>query len=312
MKALLLSSCAIICAATVANAQAVSISGEGRMGVVGLDAGTGWTWVQENRLTLNFNAAVEADHGLTFGAWTRARMASTGAGVGIFSGSRVWVEANNFRLTFGNADGALTNAGYLGGGGIGYVGGLFNADAAGLDAVAVETASTGSGPTEAARLDYSFENGTVSLSHVRGGATEFGANASFDAFTVAVGYTNMGGATAMAAADAPVPGLTLATFTRAITLSAEYDGGSWGAGVLLARISNDGAGASPNAHTNWSLSANADLGGGNLYGYVGRTWDLNAFGVNYAYDLGGGATISAGIERLGSANSAAIGVAFEF
>ena len=100
MKKLLLASTALVFSAAVANAQAVSIGGEGRMGIMGTDSGAGWNWAQENRLQFNFSVSVEADHGLTFGAFSRARM--TNGATGVFSGSRVWVESNGLRLTFGN------------------------------------------------------------------------------------------------------------------------------------------------------------------------------------------------------------------
>ena len=72
MKKILLASTALVLSAGLAHAQAVRITGEGRMGIMYTNAGGG-VWAQENRLQFNFNVAVEADHGLTFGAWTRAR-----------------------------------------------------------------------------------------------------------------------------------------------------------------------------------------------------------------------------------------------
>ena len=135
MKKLLLASTALVLSAGLAHAQAVTISGEGRMGV-GYESWNngGSAWAQENRLQFNFTVSVTADHGLTFGAFSRARI--TNGATGVFSGSRVWVQANNLRLTFGNVDGAIrgagTSHGYAGGCGVGYVGGVTCADAVGL------------------------------------------------------------------------------------------------------------------------------------------------------------------------------------
>jgi len=284
MKKILLASTVLAFSAGLANAQNVSIGGQGRMGVIAAHAGW-WVWAQENRLQFNFSVSVEADHGLTFGAFSRARMNNGTAAV--FSGSRVWVESNGLRLTFGNQDGAFRGAGashgYLGGCGVGYVGGIVCGDSAGLLGVTQGFASTGGGAPARIRVDYSMGDTNVAVSHDRGGATELGVKTSFDAFTVAAGYTNAG------------PGI--------YAVSGHYNGGSWGAGLLVA-----GGGGT----TNYSLSGNVALGGGDLYAYVGRVGGVNTFGLNYGYGLGGGATVSLGAERIGTATAVALGVAFNF
>lgn len=294
MKKILLASTALVLSAGLAHAQAVTITGEGRMGIQYDSLGFGDSnWRQENRLTLNFNVAVQADHGLSFGAWTRARMQVAGLGTaqqGVFSGSRVWVEANGLRLTFGNQDGAFRAAGashgYLGGCGVGYEGGQQCGDSVGLLGVTQGQNSTGSDNEPMIGLRYTMGTTTVAVSHARGGATELGVRARFDAFTVAVGATN-GGAGASSYA-----------------LSGHYNAGSWGVGVIVARIGG--------AVTNYALSGNAQLGGGNLYGYVGRVGGANAYGLSYGYGLGGGATLTAGAERVGANTTASVGVAFNF
>jgi len=283
MKKLLLASTALVLSAGLAHAQAVTITGEGRMGVQYDSFGfAGSNWRQENRLTLNFNVSVQADHGLAFGAWTRARMSVTGQGTALgngFSGSRVWVQANNFRLTFGNQDGAIRGAGtamgYAGGCGIGYEGGIQCWDAAGLLSVSHAQNSTGDDNEPMVRADYTFGSTRIAVSHARGGSTELGVRTTFDAFTVAFGYTNDGGASS---AGEPV-----------YTLSGRYNAGAWGAAVLVAH---------GNSVTNWSLQGNVQLGGGNLYGYIGEINSRQSYGVNYGYGLGGGATLHAGVERL--------------
>jgi len=285
MKKLLLASTALVFSAAVANAQAVSIGGEGRMGIMGIDTGAGWTWAQENRLQFNFSVSVEADHGLTFGAFSRARM--TNGATGVFSGSRVWVESNGLRLTFGNTDGAVRGAGvafgYLGGCGVGYEGGQQCGDSMGLLGVTHGFASTGGGAASRVRVDYSMGSTRVAVSHDRGGDTEIGARTSFDAWTVAIGYTTFG--------------------VNVTTASVAYNGGSWSAGVGLAT----GGGT-----TNYVLQGSANVGGGSLYGYVGRVFGANSYGLNYGYGLGGGATLSVGAERVGAVTTASVGVAFGF
>jgi outer membrane protein OmpU len=286
MKKILLASTALVLSAGLAHAQAVRITGEGRMGL----QYDGTTWTQENRLTLNFNVSVEADHGLTFGAFTRGRVSGRSAAatdLGGFSGSRVWVEANGLRLTFGNTDGAFRGAGashgYLGGCGVGYEGGQQCGDSAGLLAVTQGFASTGHPTRQRARVDYTMGSTRVAMSYEVGGATEFGVRTSMDAITVALGYTNAG--------------------TGSTAISASYNGGSYSVGAMLARV---------NGTQNYSLSGSMAMGGGNAYAYVGRVGGNNAYGVNYGYGLGGGATLSIGAERVGSTSTASVGVAFGF
>jgi hypothetical protein len=348
MKKILLATSALVLSAAAANAQAVRITGEGRMGImyssvrfVGITLASGWA--QENRLRLNFNVSVQADHGLSFGAFSRVRINNGGSvavvtgvmpvidpvtGLAVvdpvtgapvlmttttrmtgFSGSRVWVEANNFRLTFGNQDGAFrgqgTSHGYLGGCGVGYEGGILCGDTAGLLGRTQGFDSVTGGPVARARVDYSFGDTRIALSADRNGSTEIGIRSRFDAFTVALGYSNrasVGGA----------PGNTVA-------LSGHYNGGTWGVGVLVARLT-DGIAPFRVSVTNWSVSGNVELGGGNLYGYVGRVGGANTVGISYGYGLGGGATLTAGLERIStsflgfttSATGASIGVAFNF
>ncbi|PVH27858.1 porin [Pararhodobacter oceanensis] len=292
MKKILLATTALALSAGLANAQAVTISGEGRMGIVGMNTGGGWTWSQENRLQFNFNVAVESDHGLTFGAWSRARINTMSTGV--FSESRVWVESNGLRLTFGNVDGAIRGAGtafgYAGGCSVGYVGGNLCGDTAGLvtyPGVTQGQNSTGNLATTRTRIDYSMGDTRVAISHDRVGATEVGARTSFDAFTVAAGYTTSG--------------------TGIWTVSGHYNGGAWGVGALVAHDSTA---------TNWQLSGSVALGGGDLYAYVGRVaaapGNTRAYGLSYGYGLGGGAVLTAGYEAVGTDRSATIGVAFGF
>jgi hypothetical protein len=389
MKKILLATTVLAMSAVAANAQAVRIGGEGRMGVLYDRTQIGGTssavWTQENRFQLNFSTTVQADHGLSFGAFSRVRINNGAAAV--FSGSRVFVEANGLRLTFGNVDGAIRGAGvshgYAGGCGVGYVGGHFCGDTAGLvggvaslglattlfntqgrvGTVAVSPItpaatgtimqgqtqgfdSTGGGPASRIRLDYAIGDTRLALSHDRGtttvpSQTEVGIRSSFDAVTVALGYSNRPTVATLAttlnpsATPASATGLAISSARVAgsvVSLSAHYNGGTWGAGLLAVRVSYNGA-LSPLSHTNYSLSGNVQVGGGNLYGYVGRVSHASTFsgvpvllvpfntaGISYGYGLGGGATLTAGIERFSgtvagagvSGTSASVGVAFNF
>ncbi len=287
MKTLLLATTLLAASATLAHAQAVTITGEGRMGLMYTSGGAGWS--TENRLTLNFNVAVQADHGLSFGAWTRARIsgrAATATPGGYFSGSRVWVEASGLRLTFGNVDGALATAGtshgWLGGCMIGYEGGTLCGDAVGLYTVAHQEQSTGHQVAALTMVSYTAGNYTVAVSDLDGVSTEIGARATFGAVTVAAGFTTLG---------------------DVWTVSGHYTGGAWGVGAIV---------ASNAVATNWALSGTANLGGGTLYAYVGREFGADAFGLSYGYGLGGGATLTVGGERVGATTVASVGIAFNF
>jgi len=303
MKTLLLATTLLAASATLAHAQAVTITGEGRMGLMYTSGGAGWS--TENRLTLNFNVAVQADHGLSFGAWTRARINSSGTSLvgpgpdglpgtaddvvtrgGLFSGSRVWVEASGLRLTFGNVDGALATAGtshgWLGGCMIGYEGGTLCGDAVGLYTVAHQEQSTSGQAAALTMVSYTAGNYTVAVSDLDGVSTEIGARATFGAVTVAAGFTTLG---------------------DVWTVSGHYTGGAWGVGAIV---------ASNAVATNWALSGTANLGGGTLYAYVGREFGADAFGLSYGYGLGGGATLTVGGERVGATTVASVGVAFNF
>jgi hypothetical protein len=351
MKRITLATTLLAATASLAQAQAVQISGEGRMGVLyetiraGAVSASGWT--QENRLALDFNVAVNADQGLSFGAYSRVQIDN--GSTGRFSGSNVYAEAGGFRLSFGNLDGAIltagTSHGFGGGCGIGYVGGHYCADSVGLvglfylglnDPLGINNAVlqaaqtqefdyTGGGSPALIRADYSFGGATLSLSHERGGATEFGARGTFDAITVALGYANRASLTGV---DGMGNFVGLQVPGSVVTASGHYNGGSWGVGLIGARIAYSGV-LSPFSHTNVALSGNVDVAGGSLYAYVGRVHHAgvgglqraNAFGVNYGYDLGGGATLSAGVEQMrfntlvpGGARltSGSVGVAFNF
>lgn len=307
MKSIYLSAGLLALSASVVQAQGLAIGGAGRMGVQydsnGFTTLTGTSnYRTEARLQLNFSATVEADHGLRFGAFTRARMQSAGGtataqNTGVFSGARVFAEAEGFRLTFGNQNGAIATSGAARGigGRVGYEGGQQNGETAGLRGVVTRFSSTGgtgsnAGGQQTIHARYSGDGWEAAISTERGRGVEIGARVRFDAITVAAGYQSARGGTA-----------------RVATASAHYNGGDWGVGVLVARIA---AGAP--AVNNGSISANVSLGGGDLYGYVGRTGGSNAFGISYGYGLGGGGRIVAGGERVGGRTTASVGVVFNF
>jgi outer membrane protein OmpU len=246
--------------------------------------------VQEHRLRLNFNVAVTSDHGLSFGAWTRAQIGSNGRGAnatGVFSGSTVWVEASGVRLQFGNQDGAIAST-YVGFVGIGYTGGTFTGNTGFLGSSGIhEVSSTGAGVANLAQLSYTMGGLRVALSHSRGGHSEIAARYTFDAFSVAAGTT-----------------INSPTGTELRTISARYNAGGWSASVIAVR---DLAG-----ENGLSLTGSAALGGGTASAYIGRLAGETYSGLGYSYGLGGGASLAAGVERIPAGTRANIGVVFNF
>jgi outer membrane protein OmpU len=270
----------------------------------------GSDWRTENRLRLNFNVAVTADHGLTFGAFTRAQMQSANppVGTGVFSGSRVWVEASGLRLTFGNQSGAIAST-YVGGQFPGYTGGTFAGSSAGND-IYPQLAESTTGGYPRIGLQYTMGDTLIVLSHDRehtaGGqnsATEIGVRSRFDAITVAFGY-----ATHRNSGTATVP-VYLAN-SSITTASVNYNAGSWQVGMIAARIEGLG--------TNYTLSGRVNLAGGFVHGYAGRYIDGlpatsdTTYGIGYSYGLGGGASFGVGVERTNERTQGSAGVVFNF
>lgn len=309
MKKLLLATTALALSAGLAHAQGVTMNGNGRMGIIHTRTpGTAavaatTTTVMEHRLRLQFNVLVEADHGLTFGGFIRAQSGSNGGAAfsGVFSGSRVWVESNGLRLTFGNQDGAIQSR-LVGAQTVGYTGGTFVGSSAGMFSIPQGQTSNGAGPNQRVAIQYQANGYYVHVSHDRAWAgsnarTEIAVGGTFGQFSVMAGYANASGA-------------GYAAGTSISTLAGAYNGGSWGVSAIVARVENTG--------TNWILGGNVALGGGTLNGYVGRYVDGvaatndNTYGLGYSYGLGGGARVAAGIERTNDVTRAEVGVAFNF
>ncbi|MCA2013249.1 porin [Cereibacter sphaeroides] len=296
MKNLLLASTVLVASATIANAQAVTISGEGRMGIYAVEAPFGWFWSQDHELTLDFNVVVEADHGLTFGAWTEAEMTSGWPGTaapGVFSGSRVWVESNGLRLTFGNSDGAINSFGTaIGSCGVGYAGEGIAFSGLCLDQGLVPLFAHAEGDiAPQAMISYEGANYAIAVSNERGGSTEIAGQYTFGAITVAAGYSDV--------ADG------------AFVVSGHYDAGSWGVGALYSAVDTG-----PFYVDGWALQGNVDVYGGTVNAYVGEVLAATTYGVSYGYGLGGGAELEAGVERAENGGvdvtTVSVGVNFSF
>lgn len=322
MKKLLLATTALALSAGLAHAQGVTINGNGRMGLVYTNDGVSSDTVMENRLRLQFNVAIEADHGLTFGAFARTQSGSNRSGAtglptafsGVISGSRIWVQSNGLRLTFGNQDGAIQTR-LVGAQTVGYTGGTFAGSSAGMFTIPQGQTSNGAGPHQRVAVQYEANGYFVHVSHERavgvsvlGNATEIAVGGTFGQFSVMLGYADAVDTDASAVTDYTTPD------SDVLTLGGAYNGGSWGVSAVVARLGNGVNGGG----TNWLIGGNVALGGGTLNGYVGRHIDGvlatndNTYGLGYSYGLGGGARVAAGIERTNEVTRAEVGVAFNF
>lgn len=324
MKKVLFATTALIATAGMAAAD-VRLSGYGRFG---LDynsanervAGRSETNIT-SRLRLQFDMSTEADSGVGFNARFRAQAESRDgtAGGAVFNGARFGVTYGGLTVNVGNIIGAVENAPGLyttgtrsagtGIDGMGFhslaiksrTGTPFNWDAyssAGVGSNGIEALYSAGGFT--GHLSYSQRNGGVVLG-TAGGEDRSGLMVTYsfsDYYVTAAAQSS-----SLAANDI--------TFVAA--------GGDFGAfGARVAYGSTDAA-------DSVTLEGNMDIGAAsNLLVWVNSTdvagvvtaadtADGTSFGINYQYDLGGGATFVAGyVDEADDDNQFQAGVYFSF
>jgi outer membrane protein OmpU len=296
------------------------------------------------RLRLQFDMSAEADNGVTFGARVRAESenrnnsgpgTSFAGGSAIVSSPRMWVTYEGFTLSVGNILGAMDNVPGLylvqtksfgtGIDGMGFNslvmnvnGESFNWDSfssKGAGANGVEILYTAGGFT--GQISYSADNGTPLLPNQLSRAAAMAAY-TFGDWTVAI-----------AAQDSELP------FEDKVFVSASGDIGDFG--VRIAYADNDGIGK-------WGLYGSMNIGAASdVVIWVTDEEDVDAadvaagradnrdasvggvcattcnglegtsFGINYGYDLGGGAAFQAGyVHRSDSIDMFQAGVFFAF
>jgi outer membrane protein OmpU len=324
MKKVLFATTALIATAGMAAAD-VRLSGYGRFG---LDynsanervAGRSETNIT-SRLRLQFDMSTEADSGVGFNARFRAQAESRDgtAGGAVFNGARFGVTYGGLTVNVGNIIGAVENAPGLyttgtrsagtGIDGMGFhslaiksrTGTPFNWDAyssAGVGTNGIEALYSAGGFT--GHVSYSQRNGGVVLG-TAGGEDRSGLMVTYsfsDYYVTAAAQSS-----SLAANDI--------TFVAA--------GGDFGAfGAKVAYGSTDAA-------DSVTLEGNMDIGAAsNLLVWVNSTdvagvvtaadtADGTSFGINYQYDLGGGATFVAGyVDEADDDNQFQAGVYFSF
>jgi len=274
MKKLLLASTALVMSAGVAAAD-VSLSGDARMGV---QRDTANNFNLTSRARVSFTLSGETDTGLAFGAGFRADNADDAANG---TAGSVFIEGEFGRLSMGDVDGAADALGY----------GLPDLGVLGNDLSDFATV-TPDGVLPAALYTYSLDGFNVALGITQTtnsnqlGAS-IGASYEFDGFGAALAYEYQenGNNHIIASGTASFEGVTATGFFG-------RSGGNdqFGVGV---ETSFDEIGV--------QAGAMRTLGGADEYG------------LGVTYDLGGGATMGASVNRVsGQGTTADAGISFSF
>ncbi|MEP1329174.1 porin [Pseudophaeobacter sp.] len=324
MKKVLFATTALIATAGMAAAE-VSMSGYGRFGLDYNSANDTVVGRSEtnitSRLRLQFDMSTEADNGVGFNARYRAQAESRDgvAGTGAFNGARFGVTYGGLAVNVGNIIGAVENAPGL------YVTGARSAgtgiDGMGFHSLVIKSrtgtawnwdayssAGAGSNGIEALYSTGGF-TGHISYSQRNGGLVA-GTAGGEDRTGIMLTYSFSDYYVTAAAQSSSVAANDI-TFVAA--------GGDFGAfGARLAYGSTDAA-------DSVTLQGSMDIGAAsNLAVWVNSTdvsgvvtaadtADGTAFGINYQYDLGGGATFVAGyVDEADDDNQFQAGVYFSF
>jgi outer membrane protein OmpU len=274
MKKFLLASTMLVAGAGVAAAD-VAVSGSGRMGVVydGNDA------VFSSRIRISFAASGETDGGLSFGA--SVRNDQSGVGNDANGDSTVFISGAFGKLTMGDVSGAadalvgqVSGVGYTSLGSTNEIGYLGNSKTA-----ALYTYSTG---------DLTFGLGigqTASGDDAKSIAVKY----AMGDYSVALGYEDVVG-------DSEVSALGSATFG--------------GATVKLKAANRQSA-----ADNAYALSVDYTTGAATVTAFATQNVDFagtDTAGLGVAYDLGGGATVKAGVVDNGTDTVADLGLNLSF
>ena len=278
MKKILLAT-AMLSATTGFAAAEVTVSGEGKMGIVydgSLASDKAQFW---SRVRVKFAMMGTTDGGLEFGAATRADQTGGNGNPFANGDSTVYISGAFGKLTMGDVGGApdalvgqVSGVGYSG-----YLDGLQEIGFLGTDKTAVYyeyssgalTFGVGAGQTSGAN-----ENMNVAVKYAT------------DTFSVALGYED-------SATDKQLSVLGSATF---------------GAATVKAKIVDQDS----VSDTMYALSADFAAGGGTYTIFYTDFGSVEHIGLGAAYDLGGGATVKAGLVDVGSDMVADVGVVMSF
>ena len=302
MKKILFATTALVATAGMAAAE-VSFSGYGRFGALENFAGTSGVY---SRIRLQIDMSTEADNGLTFGARLRYQATSFNGATTIntFNAARFYAKAGGFELGVGNIYGAIewmpglymsTQSAGIGLSGLGFSNLVTNTNAKGrFGWDAYSSAGFGASTRNGVEVIYSAGDFGGHLSHSGTGATERTAlhlSYAFNDWTVALGYQDAFGAV-----------------NDKVVLTV---GGKIGpAKIGLAYADNDGI-------AKFGLYANVDVGAATRVDAFVTSEDGalggETYGLGVSHNLGGGASLEAGVARNTASNTAYdLGIRFNF
>lgn len=338
MKKVLFATTALIATASMAAAE-VRLSGYGRFGLdynEANDSAVGGNGVSSttltSRLRLQVDMSAETDGGVAFGARFRAQAESrdNNPGGANFNGARFFVTYSGFSLGVGNIIGAIENTPGLyletrtadiGIDGAGFESVVTNVNGEAFNWDAYSSAGAGNNGVE---VLYSAGGFNGHLSYSAGNRT-FAANNNddIDRTAISLAYTFGDWTAALGYQD------STAQFEDKLLLTIAGDLGQFG--VRFAYADNDGI-------DKYGLYGTVDIGAAStLVAYVTNEGDVDAadvvagrndnrdgvagsnnregtgYGLNYSYDLGGGASVEAGWRESSNDNSTfQAGVYFSF
>jgi len=296
MKKILFATTALVMAAGAASAE-VAFSGYGRFGLMYTDmpaAGASKTSIT-SRFRLQIDATTESDAGVTFGARARIQQTNGGAGTGI-NGVRFYAKAGGLEVGVGNIIGAFEGMAGQYPIDLGLTGLSYSYTAYGVGgADAYSSAGAGASTTNGVEVIYTVGDFKAHISASDTNSRVAGAFAyTFNGYTAAIGYQD---STAMTDTE------WTATF-----------------GGKIAQFGfNLGYGQAYNGAERWTLAGSYDISDAlNMEAYyandnsAGNAQD-DAYGIDFNYDLGGGASFRGGVEkRFTGATVADLGVRFNF
>jgi outer membrane protein OmpU len=296
MKKVLLASTVLALSATVAAAE-VSVSGSARMGLVydGNAVSPATSKVLfTSRVRVVFSMSGETDGGLSFGA--SVRNDQSGQGNTRNGDSKVFISGAFGKLTFGDNDSAANAL-------VGHV---------------AATSLTGLGDNN--ELGYLGQSKTSVLYEYSAGALSFAAS---------VGQRNIAGVAAVPATFTPA---VAAIADEAMSVAVKYSADTFSASLGYEDTKTDsqvsvGLGASfsgvdlklvamdrkslPDTH--WAISAGYKMDALGVTAFYADKGPSNAYGLGASYDLGGGATLVGGLQKVkGAKVKADLGVSMSF
>lgn len=287
MKNILLATTALVATAGVAAAD-VTVSGDGRMGVIltDHDANTATSNVAQftSRLRIKFTASGETDGGLSFGGSVRNDQVGTGNTAN--SDSSVFISGGFGKLSMGDVDSAANAA-------VGHVSGV------GL---------TGLGDMNELGGFVGQTDSSVLYEYSTGGLT-FYASASqrevaTTAYSAAVKYTSGAYTVALGHESADTSG----TKTTMTSVRAEASFGD--ATVKLVAKDHNVNDTEVAVSVDYAIGATTVTA---FYADFGNVINYTAYGLGASYDLGGGASLKGGVAKRSDLDTVAdFGLSFSF